>query len=67
MDSFGCSASVRLQKCKTLGFATPVLDLKHMPLQRINNTDHEKQKYIHHKAPIYTQMHTHTDDEAGSI
>lgn len=59
MYSFDCNASVRLEKCKTLGFATPVLDLMHMPLQHINNTDHEKQKYIHQKAPIYTEMYTH--------
>ena len=50
--------SVRLEKCKTLGFATPVLDLMHMLLQHINNTDNEKQKYIHHEAPIYTEMYT---------
>lgn len=28
-----------------------------MPLQHINNTNHEKQKYIHHEAPIYTEMY----------
>lgn len=27
INSFGCSASVRLEECKNVGFATPVLDL----------------------------------------
>lgn len=30
-----------------------------MSLQHINNTDDKKQKYTHHKAPIYTEMYTH--------
>lgn len=49
-------------------FATPVLDLMRMPLQHINNADHEKPKYTHHKAPIYTQNCTNTDEvETGEI
>lgn len=40
---------------------------KNTSLQRINNTDDEKQKYTHHKAPIYTEMYTHKLDLFNDI
>lgn len=59
VDSFGWSASVRLEKCKTLEFATPVLDIMDTPLQHKNNTDHGKAKiYTPHSTNIYTNVHT---------
>lgn len=39
----------------------------HMPLQHINNGDPEKQKYIHHEAPIYTEMYKHRLRRAGTV
>lgn len=49
-------AEVLGRNIKTLEVATPVLDL-YACCCSTNDTDDEKQKYIHHKAPIYTEMY----------